>query len=95
MEQLGSNKAHKKERHIKVLQFGEGKFLRAFVDYMIDVANESGDFDCGVLLEEGRTIKELGNSLYDYVLSVANGRKVKSEEEGYRDLAIFKRGVTL
>lgn len=53
------------------------------------------DFDCGVLLEEGRTIKELGNSLYDYVLSVANGRKVKSEEEGYRDLAIFKRGVTL
>ena len=50
MEQLGSNKAHKKERPIKVLQFGEGNFLRAFVDYMIDVANESGDFDGDVVM---------------------------------------------
>ena len=27
---------------IKVLQIGEGNFLRAFVDWMIDVANEKG-----------------------------------------------------
>ena len=33
------------ERPIKVLQFGEGNFLRAFVDYMIDVANEEGVFN--------------------------------------------------
>jgi altronate hydrolase len=32
---------------------------------------------------------------YEYVLAVANGKQVKSEEEGYRDLAIFKQGVTL
>ena len=25
---------------IRVMQFGEGNFLRAFVDYAIDVANE-------------------------------------------------------
>ena len=31
-----------KERPIKVIQFGEGNFLRGFVDYMIDVANEQG-----------------------------------------------------
>ena len=31
---------------IKVLQFGEGNFLRAFADYMIDEANEKGIF-CG------------------------------------------------
>ena len=29
----------------RVLQFGEGNFLRAFVDYMIDIANETGDFN--------------------------------------------------
>lgn len=31
-------------RPIRVIQFGEGNFLRAFVDYMLDVANERGAF---------------------------------------------------
>ena len=39
-----------KQRPIKVLQFGEGNFLRAFVDYMIDVANEKGTFDGSVAI---------------------------------------------
>ncbi len=44
--------ATKKEttRPIKVVQFGEGNFLRAFVDYMIDVANEAGVMDAGIAL---------------------------------------------
>lgn len=25
---------------VRILQFGEGNFLRAFVDWMIDIANE-------------------------------------------------------
>ena len=32
-------------RPIKVLQFGEGNFLRGFVDYAIDVANEENGFN--------------------------------------------------
>ena len=40
MELLNKSKTNFKERPIKVLQFGEGGFLRAFVDYMIDIANE-------------------------------------------------------
>ncbi len=40
----------KKTRPVKVLQFGEGNFLRAFVDYMIDVANEKGTMDGSVVL---------------------------------------------
>ena len=40
----------KKERPVKVLQFGEGNFLRAFVDYMIDVANEKGVYDGSVAI---------------------------------------------
>ena len=35
-------------RPIKVIQFGEGNFLRAFVDDMIDIANEKGVMDAGI-----------------------------------------------
>jgi len=37
-------------RPVKVLQIGDGNFLRAFVDWMIDVANEKGVFDGGVAI---------------------------------------------
>ena len=37
-------------RPVKVLQFGEGNFLRAFVDYFIDIANEKTGFDGSVVL---------------------------------------------
>ena len=33
---------------IKVIQFGEGNFLRAFADWMIDLLNEKSHFDAGV-----------------------------------------------
>ncbi len=35
---------------IKILQFGEGNFLRAFVDWMIDKANKKGVMNHGVLV---------------------------------------------
>jgi len=38
----------KKVRPVKVLQFGEGNFLRAFADYMIDRAAASGVYDGSV-----------------------------------------------
>ncbi len=40
------DKATKAKYPIKAVQFGEGNFLRAFVDYMLDIANEKGAF-CG------------------------------------------------
>ena len=50
MELLNKSMTNPKERPIKVLQFGEGGFLRAFVDYMIDVANEKGVFDGNIAI---------------------------------------------
>ncbi len=38
------------KRPVKILQFGEGNFLRAFVDYMVDIANEKGVFDGSVAI---------------------------------------------
>ena len=39
MERLNAAMTPAPVRPVKVLQFGEGNFLRAFVDYMIDIAN--------------------------------------------------------
>lgn len=50
MELLNKSMFGKKERPVKVLQFGEGNFLRGFVDYMLDIANEKGFFDGDIVL---------------------------------------------
>ena len=44
------DKTTKKDYPIKVVQFGEGNFLRAFVDYMIDIANEKGVFNGSIAI---------------------------------------------
>lgn len=48
---------HRAAHPIKVLQFGEGNFLRAFVDYAIDRANEEQGFDAGVAVVMPRAKK--------------------------------------
>ncbi len=52
------------------------------------------DFNCGALVE-GTDLPTLSEQLFEYVLSVASGEKVKSEAAGFHDMAIFKQGVTL
>ncbi|MBR2684546.1 MAG: altronate dehydratase [Erysipelotrichaceae bacterium] len=54
------------------------------------------DFNAGELVDdEDMTLDQIGKKLYDLVMETANGKLVKAEEEGYHDLAIFKKGVTL
>lgn len=49
---------YSREQHpIKVLQIGEGNFLRAFVDYAIDIANEENGFDGNVAVVMPRAKK--------------------------------------
>lgn len=50
MERLNKQLSGKQERPVKVVQFGEGNFLRGFVDYMIDIANEKGGFNGDIVL---------------------------------------------
>ncbi len=52
------------------------------------------DFNAGVAVE-GESLDDLGNALFSYVLDVASGKKVRAEEAGFHDMAIFKQGVTL
>lgn len=50
MERINKNTTKAANRPVKVLQFGEGNFLRGFVDYMIDVANEKGTFHGNIVV---------------------------------------------
>ena len=49
------------------------------------------DYNAGALLDG----KDLDADFYNYILSVAEGKKTRNEENGYREIAIFKNGVTL
>jgi len=49
------------------------------------------DFDASPTLE-GRSLED---ELYDYVIRVAEGEETKNEKNGYREISIFKDGVTL
>ena len=59
MQRLNKSITHAVDRPVKVMQFGEGNFLRAFVDYIFDVTNEKTDFNGGVVI-----VKALSNSVH-------------------------------
>lgn len=52
------------------------------------------DFDAGRMVQE-MSREALGRELLQLVLDVASGKKVKAEQAGFHDWAIFKTGVTL
>ena len=64
----------------KVLQFGEGNFMRAFVDYFVDVMNEKAGFNGKVVLVQPIRNVEGGFRLNDRI----------NEQEGLYTL--FLRG---
>lgn len=51
------------------------------------------DFDAGRRLA-GSTAEQLAGELLQRVLEVASGQKTRNEENGYRDLSIWKDGIT-
>ena len=52
------------------------------------------DFNAGQLVE-GRPMKDVLNDFVDKIISVASGEKSRNEINGYREISIFKNGVTL
>jgi len=49
----------KRSRPERILQFGEGNFLRGFVDYFVDVANEKTDYGSSVVVVTPRSGKKV------------------------------------
>ena len=68
----------KKTRTEKVIQFGEGGFLRGFVDWMLQKINEKSDFDGSVVvvqpIEQGMCdMLEKQNCVYTHVIRGVEG----------------------
>jgi altronate hydrolase len=49
------------------------------------------DFDASPTLDGN----PLTDELFEYIIKVANGEETKNEIHGYREISIFKEGVTL
>lgn len=52
------------------------------------------DFNAGELVE-GTDMKTLVGKFIDKIIAVANGEPTQNEKNGYREISIFKNGVTL
>ena len=52
------------------------------------------DFDAGAVAR-GESLDAAGDRLLDFVLEVAGGRRTRAEEQGFREISIFKDGVVL
>ena len=74
----------------RVLQFGEGNFLRAFFDYFIDMMNEHAGFNSKVVLVQpiatpagafdlAKVINEQEGLYTLYLRGFENGEKVNSK----------------
>ena len=85
LEKSGYNGYVLKDAPIKVLQFGEGNFMRAFVDYFFDISNEKAGFNGKVALVQpiSMGLTDLVNKqegLYTlYLRGSENGEKVDAK----------------
>ena len=52
------------------------------------------DFNAGQLLE-GKTMDQLLEEFIQYIIEVSSGKKLRHEESGFKEISIFKTGVTL
>ncbi len=82
MEKLNRTTVDKIDYPVRILQFGEGNFLRAFVDWMIDGANRHGVMSHGVAAVQpipgGERIEELmreQDCMYHVVLEGIKDKK--------------------
>ncbi len=88
--------------HLVLFTTGRGTPFGTFVPTMKiatnpDLARRKAnwiDFSAGQLIE-GRTMQELVPEFIDKVMALASGEPAKNEINDYREISIFKNGVTL
>lgn len=88
--------------HIVLFSTGRGTPFGTFVPTMKISTNSNLynnkknwiDFNAGQLVD-GKSMNELVPEFIDKVLAVASGEQAQNEKNGYREISIFKNGVTL
>ncbi len=53
------------------------------------------DFNAGTVADGTKTLDESAADLFSLVLEVASGKQTRTEEQGFREISIFKDGVML
>lgn len=95
MKKLDKTTATKKIRPERVLQFGEGNFLRAFADWIISNMNEKAGFDGSVVvvqpIEKGM-LEALERQDYLYHVNL-QGLLDGKAESSYRLIDVISRGI--
>ena len=76
----------KPERIEKIIQFGEGGFLRGFVDWIVQLTNEATDFNAGVVvvqpIEKGMCqMLEAQNCVYTHIMRGMKGGVPTTEKK--------------
>ena len=88
--------------HIVLFTTGRGTPFGTFVP-TVKISSHTGlhtlkpnwiDFNAGTLLE-GDTMEKLCRIFIEYLIEIANGSSTNNEKKQYREIAIFKTGVTL
>lgn len=95
MKALNSKTATKIVRRERIIQFGEGNFLRAFVDWIISNMNEKTDFDSSVVvvqpIEKGMIdVLNFQDCLYHVNLQGLNNGEVINS---FRMIDVISRGL--
>lgn len=82
--QLLSTEIHPKPlRPVKIVQFGEGNFLRAFADYFVQLANDNADYNGDIVVVKptnrgGTDLFDAQQNLYNVVIrGLREGRKTE------------------
>ena len=77
------------DKKVKILQFGEGNFLRCFVDWMVDIMNEKAGFGAAVQI-----VQPIGDELSppSKALNARGGRyhTVLRGVEGGKPVELFR-----
>lgn len=89
------NAGIEKQLPIKVVQFGEGNFLRAFVDFVIDKLNEQADFNAGVAVVQPISkglvpmLNDQGGLYNLFMRGIKNGKEIEAQ----RTISCIQRSI--
>ncbi|MCM1042672.1 MAG: tagaturonate reductase [Corallococcus sp.] len=86
MKELNRTNYSAQNRKIKIMQFGEGNFLRAFVDWILQKLNDSGKTDAGVVVVQPVPVGRVADlqkqdGLYTLCLEGVDGGKTVSDRQ--------------
>lgn len=85
LKELNRKTVDAKKHPVRVLQFGEGNFLRAFADWIIDIMNEKSGFDGNIQIvqprahsaHKGEIVNSQDGLFHVVVRGVKNGKNVQ------------------